>query len=106
LKGRAVSDTAELGIEVIVDPVTGEIIDEKKLALQLLEQSQEQGVGPIGPGGLLSGLTKTVLETALEAELTEHLGHEHGQTPAPTAGAGPAERCGCDHPGTRHYRCQ
>ncbi|MDQ0864744.1 transposase-like protein [Arthrobacter globiformis] len=22
-----------------------------------------------------------VLETALEAELTEHLGHEHGQTP-------------------------
>src|SRR5215471_17457032 len=65
----------------MVDPVTGEIIDEKKLALQLLEQSREQGVGLIGPGGLLSGLTKTVLETALEAELTEHLGHEHGQTP-------------------------
>src|SRR5215471_1730197 len=65
----------------MVDPVTGEIIDEKKLALQLLEQSREQGVGLIGPGGLLSGLTKTVLETALEAELTEHLGHEHGETP-------------------------
>jgi transposase-like protein len=32
----------------------------------------------VGPGGLLAGLTKTVLETALEAELTEHLGHEHG----------------------------
>jgi putative transposase len=76
-----VSDTTELGNDVIVDPVTGEIIDEKKLALQLLEQSREQGVGLIGPGGLLSGLTKTVLETALEAELTEHLGHEHGETP-------------------------
>ena len=49
--------------------------------MQLLEQSREQGVGLIGPGGLLSGLTKTVLETALEAELTEHLGHEHGETP-------------------------
>ncbi len=30
----------------------------------------------IGPGGLLTGLTKSVLETALEAELTEHLGYE------------------------------
>ena len=75
------SDTTELGSDVIVDPVTGEIIDENKLAQQLLEQSREQGVGLIGPGGLLSGLTKTVLETALEAELTEHLGHEHGESP-------------------------
>ncbi|MDP9094672.1 MAG: IS256 family transposase [Actinomycetota bacterium] len=60
---------------------TGEMIDEKKLAQLLLEQSREQGVGLIGPGGLLSGLTKTVLEAALEAEMTEHLGHEHGETP-------------------------
>ena len=30
----------------------------------------------VGPGGLLSGLTKTVLETALEAEMTEHLGYD------------------------------
>ncbi len=75
------SDTTELEIDVMVDPVTGEIIDEKKLAQQLLEQSKERGIGLIGPGGLLSGLTKTVLETALEAELTEHLGHEHGETP-------------------------
>lgn len=29
----------------------------------------------------MSGLTKTVLETALAAELTEHLDHEHGQRP-------------------------
>ncbi len=35
----------------------------------------------VGPGGLLNQLTKNVLETALEAELTEHLGHEHGGTP-------------------------
>jgi putative transposase len=38
-----------------------------------------QGVSLLGPGGLLAGLTKNVLETALEAEITEHLGHErHG----------------------------
>ena len=30
----------------------------------------------IGPGGLLTGLTKAVLETALEAEISEHLGHD------------------------------
>ena len=80
------SSTTELESDVMVEPVTtGEIIDEKKLAQQLLEQSREQsreqGVGLIGPGGLLSGLTKTVLEAALEAEMTEHLGHEHGETP-------------------------
>ena len=37
-----------------------------------------------GLGGLLNQLTKIVFETALEAELTEHLGHEHGGTPLTT----------------------
>nr|WP_240721318.1 IS256 family transposase [Pseudarthrobacter sp. NamE5] len=59
--------------------MTGEIIDQKELAEALLEQAREQGVSLLGPGGLLAGLTKNVLETALEAEITEHLGHErHG----------------------------
>jgi hypothetical protein len=30
-----------------------------------------------GPGGLLTGLTKQVLETALQVEMAEHLGYEH-----------------------------
>ena len=29
-----------------------------------------------GPGGLLKALTETVLETALEEELAEHLGYD------------------------------
>ncbi|WGD36863.1 transposase [Lysinibacter sp. HNR] len=64
--------------------MTGEIIDQKELAAQLLAQAQEQGVSLVGPGGLLSSLTKTVLESAFEAELTEHLGHEPGDTPTRT----------------------
>lgn len=69
-------DTTEM-----IDPVTGEIIDEQQLAEQLLRQAKEQGVDLVGPDGLLNGLTKRVLETALEAEMTEHLGHEkHQQT--------------------------
>jgi transposase-like protein len=65
------TETAEM-----IDPMTGEIIDQKELAEALLEQAREQGVSLLGPGGLLAGLTKNVLETALEAEITEHLGHE------------------------------
>lgn len=74
------SDTTET-MDEMIDPVTGEIIDQKDLAERLLAQAKEQGVSLVGPGGLLSGLTKQVLETALEAELTEHLGHDHGQAP-------------------------
>jgi transposase-like protein len=67
--------------EAMIDPVTGQIIDQKELAEQLLAQAKKQGVSLVGPGGLLNQLTKNVLETALEAELAEHLGHEHGETP-------------------------
>ena len=34
------------------------------------------GIELVGPDGLLSQLTKRVLETALEAEMTEHLGYD------------------------------
>ncbi len=34
------------------------------------------GLALTGPGGLLKQLAKTVLETALGQEMTEHLGHE------------------------------
>ena len=34
-----------------------------------------------GPGGLLSQLAGRVVEAALEAELTEHLGHPPGGVP-------------------------
>ena len=30
----------------------------------------------VGPNGLLNQLTKNVLETALDAEMTEHLGYD------------------------------
>lgn len=60
----------------MIDPVTGEIIDQQQIAERLLAQAKEQGVSLVGPGGLLGGLTKTVLETALEAEMTEHLGYD------------------------------
>ncbi len=48
----------------------------QELAVELFERAKAEGVRLVGPDGLLSGLTKTVLETSLEAELTEHLGYE------------------------------
>jgi putative transposase len=51
----------------------------EKVAEELVARAREQGLSLTGPGGLLKQLTKTVLETALNQELTEHLGHDkHG----------------------------
>jgi transposase-like protein len=48
------------------------------LAQQLVDRAKAEGTSLVGPGGLLSGLTKQVLETALEAEMDEHLGYASG----------------------------
>ena len=49
-------------------------IDQAQLARELVERARAEGVELVGPGGLLTGLTKTVLETTLEGEMTGHLG--------------------------------
>jgi transposase-like protein len=49
---------------------------EQKAAVELVRLAQEQGLSLTGPDGLLKQLTKTVLETALSEEMTEHLGYE------------------------------
>jgi putative transposase len=51
----------------------------EKVAEELVARAREQGLSLTGPDGLLKQLTKTVLETALNQEMTEHLGHDkHG----------------------------
>jgi putative transposase len=57
---------------------SGQVLPED-LAEQLVAQARSAGVALTGPGGLPAGLTKQVLETALNAEMSEHLGHEHGE---------------------------
>jgi transposase-like protein len=53
---------------------------EQQAAAELVRLAKEQGLSLTGPDGLLKQLTKTVLETSLNEEMTEHLGHEkHGQ---------------------------
>ncbi|MFE0731673.1 IS256 family transposase [Streptomyces antibioticus] len=49
---------------------------EQKLIDQLVEQARSKGLQLTGEGGLLQQLTKTVLESALEGEITDHLGYD------------------------------
>ncbi|RQX10214.1 IS256 family transposase [Micromonospora inaquosa] len=48
---------------------------EAKAAVELVRAAKEQGLSLTGPDWLLRQLTKTVLETALNEEMTEHLGY-------------------------------
>ena len=47
---------------------------EQAAAEELVRQAREQGLSLTGPDGLLKQLTKVVIETALDQEMTEHLG--------------------------------
>ena len=49
---------------------------EQQAAAELVRMAKAQGLSLTGPDGLLKQLTKTVLETALNEEMTEHLGYE------------------------------
>lgn len=51
-------------------------VDQQQLAEQLLAQARDKGIDLVGPGGLLNQITKRVLEAALEAEMSEHLGYD------------------------------
>jgi putative transposase len=56
-------------------PAARQVIDQV-LADQLLARAQSEGIELLGPDGLLSQVTRAVLERALGEELTEHLGYE------------------------------
>jgi putative transposase len=77
------SITPTQGDETDVTTVTSEAIgalldrsSQQVLAQELVRQARGQGADLVGSEGLLASLTKLVLETALEAEMVEHLGYE------------------------------
>jgi transposase-like protein len=62
-----------------LDPMDQLKIDHQQLAQQLLAQAKAEGGELVGPNGVLNRLTAKVLETALDAEMDEHLGYEKHQ---------------------------
>ena len=59
-----------------MDELAGGPVLNEGFARDLVDRAPAEGVNLVGPGGLLGGLTKRVLETALEAEMSEHLGYD------------------------------
>ena len=68
---HAASEVERAGDALVSEPVVSE-----ELARRLVEQARTEGLSLIGPGGLLGDLTKKVLETSLEVEMTDHLGYD------------------------------
>src|SRR5207248_7486963 len=67
---------------------SGQSDDERQLspeqaaAAAMVAEARQRGLELTGPNGLLKLFTKNVLETALNEEMTEHLGHEKYQAEA------------------------
>jgi len=53
-----------------------EPVSDEQLVAMLVERARSEGLQLTGQGGLLQQLTKRVLESALEGEITDHLGYE------------------------------
>nr|WP_219519514.1 transposase [Nonomuraea ceibae] len=47
-----------------------------ELVARLVDQARAEGVELVGENGLLGRLAKLVLESALEGEIADHLGHD------------------------------
>lgn len=60
---------------------TRESSPEAVAAAELVRMAKEQGLSLTGSDGSLKQFTKTVLESALNEEMTEHLGYDKNQAP-------------------------
>jgi putative transposase len=88
-EGRAQRDaggTAAVGAppELRVPAEVRELLDDELVDELLAGARTEEEI--VGPGGLLAQLTRRLVERAMDVELTEHLGYEHGQSPPGGAG--------------------
>jgi putative transposase len=71
-----------MGVEKKIKKSGRERSAEQAAAAAMVAQAREQGLALTGPDGLLKLFTKNVLETALNEEMTEHLGHEKNRAEA------------------------
>jgi hypothetical protein len=63
-------------LEIVPKKTKPEPSAEELAAKELVRVAREQGLSLTGPDRLLKQFTKSVLETALNVEMTEHLGHK------------------------------
>jgi transposase-like protein len=75
-EGHAMTDTSMVSRRRDGDLASRPPLIDEELADQLLGKAQAEGVELLGPEGLLSQVTKAVLERALGEEMTGHLGYD------------------------------
>jgi putative transposase len=68
------NDEKPVELDVPQGPALGEATNDE-LVRQLAERARAEGLQLTGEGGLLSQLTKRVMESALDGELDAHLGY-------------------------------
>lgn len=64
-------------IEFAIPEVIADVVDLDVALGQLVAQARASGLQLTGEGGLLRQLTKMVVESALDGEITDHLGYGH-----------------------------
>ncbi|GAA3706363.1 hypothetical protein GCM10023082_00470 [Streptomyces tremellae] len=65
--------------EAVEEPVVEsavEAVSDEQLVAMLVERARSEGLQLTGEGGLLQQLAKRVLESALEGEITDHVGYD------------------------------
>src|SRR5579875_2995925 len=75
-EGHVMTDASMVARKRDGDRAASPPLVDEGLADELLGKAQEQGVELLGPDGLLSQVTKAVLERALAEEMTGHLGYD------------------------------
>lgn len=65
-----------------IDKSGRQLSPEQAAAAEMVAVARRKGLDLTGPDGLLKLFTKNVLETALNEEMTEHLGHEKNRVDA------------------------
>src|SRR4051794_34768787 len=74
---ETVETVADVGsLDRTIKKVASPVDAERAAIRELVVAARARGEDQTGPDGLLKLLTKTVLETALEEEMTEHLGYD------------------------------
>jgi Transposase, Mutator family len=75
-EGHVMQDTARVPRASDGQPLARRPLVDEELADQLLGSAQTEGADLLGPDGLMSQVTKVVLERALAEEMTGHLGYD------------------------------
>ncbi|MCW2860548.1 MAG: transposase mutator type [Actinoallomurus sp.] len=62
------------------------VVSDEQLIAMLVDRARTEGLQLTGEGGLLQQLTKRVLESALEGEITDHLGYDKHEVAGKNSG--------------------